>query len=249
MATTTATPAPEPQASISPLGRIIGVFFSPKPTFEDIGRKPSWLLPVALMTVLGLAVAFALNQRVDWRDIAGKRIEASSRASQLSQEQKDRQIEMGAKISPVISYCFGLLGPVLITLIVGGVMLGAFNLLGGANANFRVSFGIVSHAFVVSILSSLLFILVLYLKPPGTVDVENPVATNLGSFLPEGTAKWLVTLGTGIDLVTFWILILIGIGFAAFNPRKLKTGSAIGIAFVVWAVWELIRTGFAFIFS
>jgi hypothetical protein len=33
----------QPQASISPIGRIAGVFFSPKATFEDIVRKPSWL--------------------------------------------------------------------------------------------------------------------------------------------------------------------------------------------------------------
>src|SRR5712691_3248497 len=40
---TTPAPAPEPQASISPFGRIIGVLFSPKSTFEDIARKPSWV--------------------------------------------------------------------------------------------------------------------------------------------------------------------------------------------------------------
>lgn len=249
MATTATTPAPEPQAAISPFGRIVGVFFSPKSTFEDIARKPSWLLPVILMTIVGLAVGFALNQRVDWRDVASKRIEQSSRASQLSPEQKEQQLNMSEKISPAIAYCIGLLGPILAVVIVGGVMLGAYNLLGGANANYKVSLGIISHAYVVSLISSLIFILILYLKPPGTVDLDNPVAANVGAFFPEGTAKWLTTLGSGIDLFSFWIIILIGIGFAAFNPRKLKTGGAIGIAFAVWAVWEVIRVGFAFIFS
>ena len=97
-------------------------------------------------------------------------------------------------------------------------MLGAYNLLGGANASYKVSMAIVSHAYFVSIISSLLFILVLFLKPPGSVDIENPVAANLGAFLPDGTSKVVMALGTAIDLFSFWIICLIGIGFAAFNP-------------------------------
>jgi Yip1 domain len=243
------TPAPEAQATISPVGRIIGVFFSPSSTFEDIGRSPSWILPVVLMTVMGLMVGFALNQRIDWRDVASKRLESSSRASQLSADQKERNIEMSAKISPIITYAIGLLGPILGVLIVGGVMLGAYNLLGGANASYKTSMAIVAHAYLVTLISSVLLILILYLKPFGTVDLENPVAANLGAFLPEGTAKWLMTLGTGIDLFNFWVLILIGVGFAAFNRKKLKTGSAIGIAFGVWAVYEVIRVGLTWVFS
>jgi hypothetical protein len=251
MATTTAVPpaASEPQPSVNGFGRLIGVFFSPKATFESIARQPSWVLPVVIMTLLGLGVGFALNQRVNWREVASKRIEDSPRASQLTPEQKEQQISMGAKISPAISYCIGLLAPILIAVIVGGVMLGAYNLLGGANANFKVSMSIVSHAYFVSIVSSLLFILVLYLKPPGTVDLENPVATNIGAFFPDGTAKWLTTLGTAIDLFSFWIMTLIAMGFSAFNPKKLKMGSSFGIVLSVWAVYEAIRVGISFIFS
>ena len=246
---TNPVPAPEAQASLSPFAWVIGVFFSPGKTFEDIVKKPSWVLPVVLMTVLGLAVGFVMNRRVDWREIASKRIEASSRASQLSAEQKEQQLAMSEKISPAIAYCIGLLAPILIAVVVGGVMLGAFNLLGGANANYKVSIAIVSHAYVVSIISSLLFILVLFLKPPGTVDIENPVAANLGAFLPDGTSKPLMALGAAIDLFSFWTICLIGMGFSAFNPKKLKTGGAIGIVFAVWAVYEVVRVGLTFIFS
>lgn len=249
MGTVTTAPAAEAQPPINHVGRLIGVFFTPKETFASIAQRPSWVLPVVVMTVLGMGVGFALNQRVNWRDVASKRIEESSRASQLSPEQKEQQLAMSEKISPAIAYCIGAFVPILLAVIVGGVMLGAFNLLGGANANFKVSMGIVAHAYFVSIISSLLFVLILYLRPPGTVDLENPVAANVAAFLPDGTAKWLVTLGTAIDLFSFWIMTLIAIGFAAFNPKKLKFGSAFGIVLSVWAVYEVIRVGFAFIFS
>ena len=250
MATTpVASPAPEAQEPINHFGRIIGVFFSPKPTFQSIARRPSWIAPVLLMTILGCIVGFTLNKRVDWRDVASKRIEESPRASQLSAEQKEQQLAMSAKISPAIAYAIGLLAPIFIAVVVGGVMLGAYNLLAGAGANFKVAMSIVSHAYVVSIISSLLFILILFLKAPGTVDLENPVATNLGAFLPDGTSKTVMALGTAIDLFSFWIICLIGVGFAAFNPKKLKTGSAIGIALVVWAAYEVCRVGLTFVFS
>jgi hypothetical protein len=249
MGTVTTAPAAEALPPINHFGRLIGVFFTPKETLASIAERPSWVMPVVVMTVLGIGVGFALNQRVNWRDVASKRIEESSRASQLSPEQKEQQLAMSEKISPAIAYCIGAFVPILLAVIVGGVMLGAFNLLGGANANFKVSMGIVAHAYFVSIISSLLFVLILYLRPPGTVDLENPVAANVAAFLPDGTAKWLVTLGTAIDLFSFWIMILIAIGFAAFNPKKLKFGSAFGIVLSVWAVYEIIRVGFAFIFS
>ncbi len=252
MATTTVgmpDPAPAPQQSISNFGRVIGVFFSPGATFADIARRPSWFFPVIVSTVITLAAFAVMNQKVDWRDVSAKKIEESPRAANLSAEQKQQQIEMGAKITPYILYASGLVIPVLFAVIVGAVMLGAFNLLGGANTNFSTAMSIVAHANLVFVLSSVLLVIILFLKPPGTLDVENPIATNAAAFMPEATSKWLIALGKSIDIFTFWMLALIGIGFAATNPRKLKTGGAIGIAFAVWLAYVVCRVGVAFIFS
>ena len=59
---TASMPAPDAQSqpAISPIGRIVGVFFSPKATFEDIVRKPSWVLPVVLLTLFSIGVSFAI---------------------------------------------------------------------------------------------------------------------------------------------------------------------------------------------
>jgi hypothetical protein len=76
---TSPMPVAEPQASVSPFGRIIGVFFSPKATFEDIARKPSWLLPVLISTILGIVSTVVLNQRVNWRDYIAQQIDKSPR--------------------------------------------------------------------------------------------------------------------------------------------------------------------------
>lgn len=237
------------QAAISPVGRLVGVFFSPKATFEDIVHKPSWLLPFAIMFVLGLVAAISLNQRMNWRDYVSQQIEKSPRASQLSAEQKEKQIEVGAKIAPISTYISVPLVPVVMLLAVTLVMWGAYSLLGGANTNFTTSLGIVSHAFVPSYITSLLFLLVIFLKPVGTVDLQNPVATNLAAFLPDDVPKWLDALCKNVDVFVVWYLLLIAIGFAAINPKKLKVGKSLTIAASVMAVYLVLRVGIAFIFS
>src|SRR5262245_7042414 len=97
-----ASAAPEPPAPgpINHIGRLIGTFFSPKATFQSIAAQPSWLAPVLLMTVFGMITAVVMNQKVDWRDVASKRIEESPRAANLTPDQKERQLEMSAKVSP-----------------------------------------------------------------------------------------------------------------------------------------------------
>jgi len=242
-------PAPEAQVSISPFGRVLGVLFSPGKTFEDIVKKPSWMLPIVLTTILSIAVSFSIDQRINWREFMSQQIEKNPRAAQMSAEQKQQQIEGGAKFSPAFTYGIGLLGPILGALVVSLVMWGAYSLLGGASTNFSTAFSIASHAFLTGLISSPLFILILYLKPYGTADLENPIAANLAAFLPDESAKWLVALCKSFDIFTFWTLILLAIGFAAVNPKKLKGSKTYTIAFGVWAAFVACRVGWAFIFS
>ena len=59
-------PVAAPQASISPVGRLFGVFFSPKATFEDIARKPSWVAPFVVLFLTGILLNVTLVNRVNW---------------------------------------------------------------------------------------------------------------------------------------------------------------------------------------
>ena len=244
-------PAPmaEPQAAISPFGRIIGVLFSPKATFEDIARKPSWLLPVVISTILGIASTVVLNQRVDWRDYIMQQMEKSPRAANMPADQKEKQAEISAKVTVYIVYLAGAIGSACFAVVVGAVMMLAYNLLAGAGASFSQSFAIAAHTLVVGIVSTPIFLLVLLLRPKGTIDPENPVATNLAAFLPEESSKWLMTLCKSVDIFTIWMLVLITIGFAAVNPKKLKGSKSYAIAFSVWGALVLVKVLWAFVTS
>jgi len=129
------------------------------------------------------------------------------------------------------------------------LLLAAYNLLAGANVRFVTAMAIVSHAFLASLVSTVIFLLVIFLKPRGTIDIENPVATNLGVLVAEDAPKWLMKLAVSIDIFSFWIIILIATGFAAANPRKLTFGSSLAIVGGMWALYVVLRVGAAWIFS
>ena len=247
---TVPSPVAEPQAAISPVGRIIGAFFSPKSTFEDIVRKPNWLVPVALIVVMSLVAIIALNSHFNWRDYISQQIEKSPRAAQLSAEAKEKQVEVSAKISPIVAYVFGLLIPVCGILVIALVLWGAFSIMTGVGTNYKTALAIVSHAVVpASVISTILFVTVLFLKPVGIFDLDNPVATNVAALLSDDASKWLVALCKNIDLLELWKLVLLSIGFAAVSPRKLQGGKAFSIVFGVFLVYLVLRVGIAFVFS
>jgi len=133
-------------------------------------------------------------------------------------------------------------------LIVAAVLLAAYNVMGGAGAKFGQAMGIVSHAMIVGLIATVFLILILFLKPPGTIDLENPVATNIGAFLPESTSKAVMAFAKSIDIFTIWTMLLVAIGFAAVNPKKLK-GKSLSIVLSVWAVYVACKMGMAWIFS
>ena len=244
MATTT-IPAPEARAPINPFGRIVGVFFSPKQTFAGIAERPSWVAPLLLMVVLATAVGSLLNAKMNWSDYIRHKAEENSRFAQLSEPEKDRAVATQVKFWSGFSYVIGLVAVPLSALIFALIYWGAFNLFCGAGLGFGASFGITTHAFLPTAISSILALIILPLKSYGDVDPQSIVATSLHAFLPDDAPKALAALGNSLELFWIWVLVLLAIGFAAACPKKIKLGASFAIVFGLWAVWMLTKVAWA----
>ena len=129
MATTTAVSpaAPEPQPQMSAISRMFGVLFSPQKTFEDIVRKPSWIVPMLVADdsqhcgELWLEPANELagiHEPANRKEPAGRTIVAPSRRSS------------GSRLAPsllrISTYVFGTLGPILAALIFASGDVGSY---------------------------------------------------------------------------------------------------------------------------
>ena len=236
---------PEGQPEIGALARITGVIVSPKATFTDIAQRPTWVAPFVILCLLSIVVSGLLAQKTDWRSFFERQMSKNSRMDQMPQDQKDRIMESQLKYAPKFTYVIGVVGTMIFVMIVTLVYWGAFNLFTGAGLRFKTSFGIVSHAFVPLIISSLLAIVILAIKQRGDVDPEHFLASSLSAFLPDNAPKWQEALGQSLELFWIWTMALVAIGFSAANPKKIKPGTAFLTVYGIWIVWVLCKVGWA----
>ncbi|MGD0403311.1 MAG: YIP1 family protein [Candidatus Acidiferrales bacterium] len=247
------TPSPEAAPSVSSIGRIFGAIFSPKLTFESIAQRPTWILPLVLISILSIVTIFVFSQRVGWRSFMIRQDQQNSRLQkqmdQMTPEQREKMLDQQTKIAPIFGYVFGVLGIFIVAVIIAAVLMVAFNMMIGGGIGFKTSLGIVTHSWVPGIIGGLLGILVLFLKDPSTIDLQHLVAANAGAFLSDDAPKWQEALLGSFDLFTFWNMILMGIGYSAINPKKISFGKALGTVVVVWAIYVVCKVGIAAAFS
>jgi hypothetical protein len=248
-----ATAPNQAPAPVSSLGRIFGVFFNPKPTFESIAQRPTWVLPISILLVLSLVTVGLIGQRIGWQTVIEKQIASNPRAQkqmeQMPAEQREKVMNTQVKVASVIGYVSVCVFTILGAVVVAAVFLAVFNLVSGTKIGFSTSLGVVAHSWLPYVLYSLLGILILFIKDPSTIDVQNLVASNPGALLSDDSPRWLVSLLTSLDLFTFWVLILQAVGYSATNPKKISFGKALGSVLAVWLLYVMVKVGLAAAFS
>lgn len=229
--------------------RLIGALVNPRPTFDSIVRRPTWVLPVALGMLLFLTVVAVFTQRGGWPAFFQRQDANNSRFQKLSQEDQEKAFDAQLKFAPPFAYVEGVILPILVPVIVAAVFLGVFNLTASAQMRFGVALGIVAFAWTPWLIHGVVSVLILFLKDPATVDLQNLVASNPGAFLGEDSPKWLTALLTSFDVFAIWTMILLGIGFSATNPKKISFGKSLSLVVVVWVVFIGLKVGLTALFS
>ncbi|MFQ5777394.1 MAG: Yip1 family protein [Terriglobia bacterium] len=238
--------APKPMSEID---RLIGVLFDPKPAFADVAARPRWWVPLILLGVLALGFTYAYTQRVGWERFMRQQLESSPQVQQMSAEQREQMIQQQTRFAPVVGYVFGVLGWPFITLVSAGAFLLVFNVMLGTRLSFRAIYGVTCYGMLPHFLAGVLAVVVMFLKDPADFDLENPLATNIGAFLdPNTVPRWLISLGSSIDVFTIWSLVLLATGLSV-AARKLAWSKAFTWVVAVWGFWLVVKTGWVWIFS
>jgi len=250
---TTPAPSAEPKAAISPVGRLAGIFFSPKLTFGDIVRKPSWIAPVLVLLLTGLLLNLALASHTNWTEVSKEQIAkskfAASQIDKLDDAKKAEAFDRAAKQAKIVRYVRGVIGWPLILLIATSIYFGAYRLIGGARMNFGLSFVLVAFAHLPMALKEILGGIVTMLKDPSAIDPENYLVSNPVALMSPDTPAWQTVPLAFLDIFSIWAIILVAIGFAVADPKKLPFGKSIGIAIGVNVCLMLFFTMIAWIFS
>jgi hypothetical protein len=244
-------PGAPPEAPLSQTARIVNTFIAPSKTFTDLRRSAAWWAPFLLMLVISTAYVYTAGQKIGFRKIMENQMQAQPKAQdrldKLPADQREQQLEKGAKVTAFISYIFPVI-TVIIWLIIATLMFATFKFAASADVSFKVSMAIVVYAGLPGLLKVLLAMLSLVAGvSPDSFTFQNPVATNPGYFLNPADSTFLYSVASSLDIFLIWTLVLSAIGFTCVS--KVKRGTAFAIVFGWWIVLTLAAAALSAMFS
>jgi len=237
----TAPLSPQEAAPLSQAARIINTFIAPSKTFTDLRRSAAWWAPWILISIFTVALMFTIGKQIGFDQIARNTMAHSSKADQfdrLPPDQQAKQLQMigkgtsiGAYASPVFILFYCLLAAVTLWV--------TFKIVAGGETTFGQAFAIIMYSWLPGIISAILGIITMFagVNPEG-FDLNNAVGTNVGYYLdPENTNKFVRYLASGLDVLTIWTIILVGLGFACTS--KVKRSTSITVVVVWYLVYKV----------
>jgi hypothetical protein len=250
-----AAPLPPVSASapapLSQGARILDTFIAPSKTFTDLRRSAAWWAPFLLMIVISTVFVYTAGQKIGFRKIMENQMQAQPKAQErlerLPAEQREQQLEQGAKVTQIISYVFPAI-TLIIWLIVTAALFATFKFAAGADVSFKVSLAIVIYAALPLMFKTLLALVsVVAGMSPDSFSFQNPVATNPGYFMSPAGNLFLYSVASAVDIFMIWTLALTAIGFTCVS--KVKSGTAYAIVFGWWAAFTLLGAALGAAFS
>jgi len=238
-------------APLSQGARIVNTFIAPSKTFTDLRRSAAWWAPFLLMVIVSSALVYTAGQKIGFRKIMENQMQsqpkAQARLDNLPADQRERQLDQGAKVTGFISYIFPVF-VLLIWLVVALINWATFKVAAGSDVSFGQSLGIIIYAALPLTVKSLLALLsVLAGAAADSFSFQNPLASNPGYFMNPSDGVFLYGIATSLDIFMIWTLVLTAIGFTCVG--KIKTGTAYAVVFGWWALLTIATTGLSAAFS
>jgi hypothetical protein len=231
---------PGPAANrYSALQRLWMAFTSPGEVFADIRVKPTWVLCLVAMVVLGVALQLVVAPHIDTE--ATLRARLGDRADDLSDQQIEDIVERGerfARFAPIIA--------VVVSPLAWAVMAAVFFLMlkvVGSDADYPHVFSSTLHAYwppsVVQ--AALTAILIQRFDTLPQQELNTVVKSHLGALLPADAPAWLASAASTISVFNVWTVVLLVIGLAIVGG--VSRGKAVVAVLVPWGVWLAAKAG------
>jgi hypothetical protein len=228
--------------------RCVGVLLSPVTAFQEIVQAPGYIGPIVVLTLFSVAVTETMLNKIGMDFIIRRSIVQSGQS--LTPEQIDQAVQRGASFGAIFAHLGGLLGVGVMVLVVAALGMLIANTIYGGEVKYGTSLAVAAYSYIPSVFASIIAVVMILFGDRESFNPNNLTPTNLGFFLDiHSVSKPLYTLATSLDVFSFWILGLLGIGFAAAIGKKTKPLSVFLPFLGLWAVWVLVRAGLAMLSS
>jgi hypothetical protein len=226
-----ASPSASP-TGLSEVARFVDAFVAPSRTFTDIRRSSRWWLPFLFSVMVTYVFFYAVERQVGWPQVVENMLKQTPKQQERFAAMEPTQASE-AKHKMAAGYEYFAYGAPLLNLlfaaIAAAVLLATVNFGFGGDASFGKMFAVWMYGTLPLSIKGLLSPIVLFAgMAPEQFNLQNPVGTNLGYYLPPDTAKGLVTIATSIDIMTIWSVVLLVIGCAIVGNIK-RSSAAIAV--------------------
>lgn len=230
----------EPVPVISEPASLASIFYEPARVFESFRAKPRFFLATLICMVLLVTFTSLYFKKVNYEKFMRAAIENSPRASQMSQQDIDKAVEMqSGPIAKTIGVYIGPPVAILISFVIGGLlyMLGA--MIMGGKLTFTQGWAVWAYSsFPPFVLALLLNILLVFVKDPESYDIvagsKGLVQANLGFLVSMKQSPILHTLLSSVDLFAFYGMFLAAMGLRIVG--KISSGMAWTIVIALFAL-------------
>jgi hypothetical protein len=232
-------PSPSVQQKYSAVQRLWMMFTSPGEVFADIGVKPTWVIAMVILVVLGVAAQVIISPHVDTE--ATIRASLEERGRELTDAQIENAVEQTEKVKK-----FGPIIGLVVAPIAWVIMAAVFFVmlkLAGSDSDYQSALSTTLHGYWPPTAVALVLTAIL-VQRVGRVpqnEIANVVKANLGAFLSPDSPAWLTGAASTISIFNIWTVVLLIIGFATVG--KLSKGKAAAVALVPWIVWIVAKAG------
>ena len=227
----------------SSFGRLLGVLVSPSKTFAAIAARPTWVVAMVALVVVGVVVGTLIQDKIDYEDVIRQSLEQQGR--QLGEEETQQAIDIGEKIARVMTVVGPLVFQPLAYLLLGVIFMVLFKVLGG-DLTFVKSLAVIVHGMMPRLVLGLLSIPVILGREEFSAEELQSggvMASNAGAFAGEDAGPGIVALLSSFDIFSLWAMVLLVIGFAA--AARISKGTAAGGVVGLWIVYVLGKIGVA----
>ncbi|HNU07493.1 MAG TPA: Yip1 family protein [Pyrinomonadaceae bacterium] len=242
-------PAAEP-AQMSEIATIGNIFFDPGATFEDLRRKPRFVIGAVIIAILATVWTFGLAMRVGddgMRRWMTDQFDKNPRTASMTGEQKQQAISLQLTIMKYTRFAVPVFA--CIGILLGGLFYWVGGKAFGGQAGFLQSVSVFIYS---SLPPTILFmvenVIVLFLKSTDEIDFgaaqRGLVKANALMFWDGTGMPVLATLVSVIDLFAIWGWILAAIGLRIMN--KISSASAWAITIIIALIGIALRVVGAF---
>lgn len=230
---------------LSEVARAVDAFVAPSKTFADIPRSASWWLPCLIILLCSSLFSYMALHKVGISRISENVLATMPRMQDMISNAKpedaaqirakfDKNIANQFYTTPVITIAAGFA--------VAGLFLLSANFIFGGRATYKGMLAVYWYAILpLAILSILVVALLAFGINLETFRITNPVGTNPGYYMPEGTSPALVAVLTFFDLFSIWVFCLQALGTSIVARISMgKAFAAVGIWWVLYLVLKIV---------